>query len=56
VLSNKNCANSHGQGNRPSGQSKTAIKIAATATKMSTTAIVVGRIGCLTKFPFHQSR
>jgi hypothetical protein len=41
------CVHSHGQGNRPSGQSKTAIKIAATTTKVSITAVVVGRIGCV---------
>jgi hypothetical protein len=38
-------ARSHGQGSRPSGQSNTAIKIATTTTKVSVSAVVVGRIG-----------
>ena len=40
---------SHGQGKRPGGQSKTAIKAATTTTKVSVSAVVVGRIGCLAK-------
>jgi hypothetical protein len=36
---------SHGQGKRPSGQSNTTIKITATTTKVSATAVVVDRIG-----------
>ena len=40
---------SHDQGRRPSGQSNTAIKIAATTTKVSVTAVVVDRIGWRTK-------
>ena len=35
---------SHGQGRRPSGQSNTAIKIATTTTKLSVSAVVIGRI------------
>jgi hypothetical protein len=39
----------YGQGKRPSGQSNTTIKITATTTKVSATAVVVDHIGCRIK-------